>query len=270
MEETDVAPEAPPEDEMKAFGRELAKNAIPKKPRKVDPVKSEIRKINNKSKKFHKQNPTIDWAAGEKPPKPVKHMQDETQEAEAGWRKVKFNKETFVAAEAVVLVRTTGDAPLALFMSNIKNVTAYTNDLGELVLRPARAGSGSAGTKGLPTPEEAAGEVQKPRRDRPKGEAVPALTGTRSLNPAKENSKRFYVIEAMLENPEGLTAVEIVRYADKLARKGGYQKGAVKRTILATTKNIREVAEGAALKITRAGKEAEVKVKGKKILLIAS
>jgi hypothetical protein len=88
------------------------------------------------------------------------------------------------------------------------------------------------------------------------------LGGATGLNPSKEGTKRFFIVEALLN---GGTAVEIVNSADKMARKGGYKKGVIKKMMPANTKDVRELAELVVRRAARAGKELDVIVQGKRI-----
>ncbi len=251
---------------MREFGQELVSQAFPKKPRAPRKVKPEgpiSKKQAKLHRKFLKQNPGVNFNPEPKPPKHDLGMSTLEPTEVLGWSRVKYDQESYTAVEVVVMVRPSPDLPPRVLL-NMKNVRGYVDMYGSIMLRPTTAPAEQGGTLALPAPTEAANGSKKPAKGiRTTGPIV--LGGTYNLNPAKEGTKRFFLVESLLK---GGTAVEIVKGADKMARKGGYKKGEVQKIITPTTKKVTEFAQVMADKIGRGGKRVKVVVIGKQIQMV--
>lgn len=249
---------------MREFGQELAKQAFPKKPRKKKekPVSSMSKGQAKLHRKFLRQNAGVNWHPEERIPKA--HYEAavvEPMEEKEGVSKLRFDHDNYIAAEIAVLTRTGPDTPLRPLIMNLKNVRIYVDQYGSMLLRPTLAPEQVGSTYVLGGGNEAVQGVRRGARvARPVAAIV--LGGALGLNPSKEGTKRFFLVESILM---GGTAVEIVKRADKMARKGGYKRGDVLKVITPTTKKVTAFAELTTARIVKAGKRASVVVVGKKI-----
>lgn len=254
---------------MKEFGQELAKQAFPKKtrvprkPKEGEPTPA-WRKLR---RKWLKQNKELSLGVGAEAPKPKVQLPVSTVEPlenNPGWNKIKFDQDSYTAAEVVVMIRNGDTSPLRPLIVNMKHVRAYVDQYGSVLLRPVTAPEEASGVSALPKGAEGVrGLRSAPKTPRV---AVPVvLGGAQGLNPSKEGTKRFFLIESILM---GGTAVEIVKRADKMARKGGYKKGEVLKVITPSTKNVTAFAEKMVARVARAGKKANVVVTGKNIQIV--
>ncbi len=161
-----------------------------------------------------KENKGVSMSETEAPsPQPIVHQQYDTDKLEEPWSKVKYNKETYLADEVIILTRISPEGPLTMMMSNLRNVRMYLDDVGGILLRPVRPSKekplplpGQTPTKGKRKATDTSVEV----RERKSRSLPVTLTGSHGLNPAKQDTKRWFLVEAMLE---GGTTKEIFKKA---------------------------------------------------------
>ncbi len=209
-------------------------------------------------KKFLRETKDVNWDPPEKPgPPPIVHQEFETVEIEAPWAKVKYDKKTYLAKEVVILTRTEDNGPLTMMMSGMKNVRMYLDDVGGVLLRPAqtsKTGALPAGAK-LPTLALTSGsEPSVDRKEKKQRSAPVVLGGAHGLNPAKEGSKRFFLVESMIE---GGSVKEIFKRAARLFHeKTGKPKSEL--GMVATPSNLKLMYDWLIEKLAKAGRTVAV------------
>lgn len=236
-------------------GVKLAQLKFPPKKRVLKRTK-EWRKLR---RRFVKETTTVNWNPTEKVPKSKVHDRALSLHEldDPPWRKIKFGGETFHAAEVVILVKPTPETDLRMFMSEIRNVRMYQDLRGGLLIRPIQASVESSkvqgGTSSQPTAAEGAAGSTDSQEKRTRNVPI-VLKGKHGLNPAAEGSKRYYLIESMLE---GGTPREII---DRGARQWSRatKKPKEKFGMVATPSNIREVYDIIISKLSKVGKKIKV------------
>ena len=210
-------------------------------------------------RRFERETRHVNWNPPEKKPiPPVVHQEFETTVLEAPWAKVKYDKTTYLATEVAILTRVGQDDPLTLMMSGIRNVRMYLDDSGGILIRPVGSSTKPAlpagGQAALTAGSEAKESSVAPRERKSRNVAV-TLGGAHGLNPAKEGSKRYFLVEAMLE---GGSVKEIFKSAAIMF----HQATGKPRTefgMVATPSNMKLMFEWLIEKLKSAGKEVEIK-----------
>jgi hypothetical protein len=212
----------------------------------------------NTRRRFEKETRGVNWE--EKPAIPVPptvRQEFETVMLEAPWAKVKYDKRTFIASEVVILNRVTPDDQLTM-MLGVRNVRMYLDDAGGMLIRPVESSTRPINPLGGPLALVGQTNGQEhsvePREKKSRQVAV-SLTGMYGLNPAKEGTKRWFLVEAMLG---GGTVKEIFKEAANLFHTQT-NKPRTEFGMVATPSNMKLMYHWLKEKLSNAGKEVEIK-----------